>query len=49
MTTTDKKVQNYIENDQEREEGHQDTRAKNHECENKDPHLGCDPGIDVAG
>lgn len=43
------KVQNYIENDQEREEGHVDTRANNFECENKDPHLGCDPGVDVQG
>ena len=49
MTTTDKKVQNYIESDQEREEGHQDTRTANHDCENKDPHLGCDMNIDVAG
>ena len=23
--------------------------AKNFECDNKDPNLGCDPGIDVAG
>jgi hypothetical protein len=43
------KEQNYIETEKEREEGHEDTRAKNQECENKDPHLGCDPGIDVAG
>ena len=43
------KVQNYIEAEQEREEGHLDTRARNHECENRDPHLGCDLGIDVAG
>lgn len=49
MTSADKKVQDYIETEREREEGHQDTRAKNHECENKDPQLGCDPGIDVAG
>lgn len=33
----------------ERNEGHVDTRENNFECENKDPHLGCDPGIDVAG
>jgi hypothetical protein len=45
----DSKVQNYIETDQEREEGHQDTRARNHECDNKDEHLGCNLGIDVAG
>ena len=43
------KVQDYIETEEEREEGHQDTRAKNHECENKDPHLGCNMGIGVAG
>ncbi len=40
---------NYIETDEEREEGHVNTRDRNHECENKDPHLGCDMGIDVAG
>jgi hypothetical protein len=39
----------YIETEKEREEGHVDTREENFECENKDPHLGCDPGIDVAG
>jgi hypothetical protein len=43
------KVQDYREYDQEREEGHVDTRSNNFECENKDEHLGCDPGIDVAG
>lgn len=40
---------NYIETEEEREEGHIDTREGNFECEDKDPHLGCDPGIDVAG
>jgi len=40
---------NYIETDQEQEEGHVDTREQNFECEDKDPNLGCDPGIDVAG
>jgi hypothetical protein len=39
----------YIETETEREEGHVDTRERNFECENKDPHLGCDLGIDVAG
>ena len=39
----------YFEDDKEREEGHVDTREKNFECEDKDPNLGCDPGIDVAG
>ena len=43
------KVQNYIESDQEREEGHQDTRNKNFECDTPDEHLGCDMGIDVQG
>ena len=40
---------NHIETEQEREESHVDTRKKNFERENKDPHLGCDLGIDVAG
>jgi hypothetical protein len=40
---------NYIETEKERETGHVDTRGRNFECENKDPHLGCDLGIDVAG
>jgi len=39
----------YIETEKEREEGHIDTRKKNFECEDKDPNLGCDMGIDVAG
>jgi hypothetical protein len=39
---------NYIESDEEREVGHEDTRYKNFECEIK-PRLGCNPGIDVAG
>ena len=43
----DDRTQDYFEND--RDEGHTDTRSMNFECENKDPHLGCDPGIDVAG
>jgi len=43
------RTDNYIETEKEREEGHVDVREKNFECENKDPHLGCDPGIDVAG
>ena len=40
------KDQNYIDDS---DEGHVDTREANFECENKDPHLGCDPGSDVAG
>ena len=43
------KVQNYIESDGEREEGHVDTRGRNFECDRPDPNLGCDMGIDVAG
>ncbi len=46
---TEKRTQNYVESDQERTEGHTDTRHHNFECENPDVHLGCDPGIDVAG
>jgi len=41
--------ESYVESDSEREEGHVDTRSRNFECEDKDEHLGCDPGIDVAG
>ena len=40
---------NYIETDEEREEGHVNPCERNFECENKDPHLGCDMGIDVPG
>jgi len=47
MTTN--KTQDYTENNEELEEGHQDTRHKNFECETPDKNLGCDPGIDVAG
>lgn len=39
----------YIETEKEREDGHVDTRERNSECENKDPHLECNLGIDVAG
>lgn len=46
---TDKKYEDYVESDREREEGHVDTRHKNLECEKPDKNLGCDPGIDVAG
>ena len=41
--------QSYVESENEREEGHADTRHNNFECDSPDPHLGCDPGIDVAG
>ncbi len=46
---TDNKIENYIESDNERIQGHVDTRQKNFECENPDENLGCDLGIDVAG
>ena len=42
-------TQDYIESEREREQGHVDTRSRNHECERPDPNLGCDLGIDVAG
>ena len=47
MKFTDKD-HNYIESDDERESGHEDTRYYNFECENKTD-LGCNLGIDVAG
>ncbi|MGD8366096.1 MAG: hypothetical protein PVG78_00525 [Desulfobacterales bacterium] len=43
------KVQNYIETEEERAEGHTDTRSNNFNCEAPDPHLGCNLGIDVQG
>ena len=42
-------VQDYIETDAEREDGHVDTRKGNFDCETPDPNLGCDLGIDVQG
>ena len=42
----DNKTQDYTD---DRNEGHVDTREANFECEDKDPNLGCDMGIDVAG
>jgi hypothetical protein len=42
------KEHNYIESDDERENGHEDTRHKNFECDYKSS-LGCNLGIDVAG
>jgi hypothetical protein len=48
MKFTDKD-HNYIESDEEREIGHQDTRELNHNCKNPDPSLGCNLGIDVQG
>jgi hypothetical protein len=46
---TNPKIENYIESDNERTQGHVDTRQNNFECENPDERLGCDLGIDVAG
>ena len=43
------KSESYIETDKERNKGHVDTRHLNFECLNPDKHLGCYPGIDVAG
>jgi hypothetical protein len=40
------KEHSYIESDEERERGHEDTRYKNFECDNR---LGCNLGVDVAG
>ena len=40
------RTEDYWKNDGE---GHVDTRERNFKCENPDKHLGCDPGIDVAG
>lgn len=42
-------TQDYFETDEEREEGHVDTRSANFECEAPDEHLGCNMEIDVAG
>lgn len=39
-------IHDYIETDNERDEGHVDTRERNLNCEGT---LGCDMGIDVAG
>jgi hypothetical protein len=43
------RIDNYIESETELERGHVNTREWNFECENKDPHLGCDLGVDVPG
>lgn len=43
-------IQNHIESERERDEGHSDTRHENFECEeDPDEHLGCDLNIDVQG
>lgn len=46
---TENRNESYVESDDERNEGHVDTRSSNFGCEKPDTHLGCDPGIDVAG
>ena len=46
---TEKRIEDYVENEKESSEGHVDTRHSNFECDNPDKNLGCDPGIDVAG
>ncbi len=43
------KVQNYIETNEEIEEGNADTRFRNFECDNPDIALGCNLGIYVQG
>ena len=40
------RTEDYFKDDNE---GHVDTRSANFKCENPDPRLGCDMGIDVAG
>ena len=49
MKKKSERVEQYVESDKEREKVHADTRSKNFKCKDPDPHLGCDPGIDVAG
>jgi hypothetical protein len=46
---TDHREDNYLENENDSNEGHMDTRHHNFECDRPDEHLGCDLGIDVAG
>ncbi len=43
---SENKVEDYWDDS---DEGHVDTRENNFNCDNPDKHLGCDPGIDVAG
>jgi hypothetical protein len=45
MSRNDKE-HNYIESDEERESGHEDTRHNNFGCNHP---LGCNLGVDVAG
>ena len=46
---TDRRFEDYVESEEERNEGHVDTRSQNFECANPDKRLGCDMGIDLAG
>lgn len=48
ITMSSHNEHNYIESDEERESGHEDTRHLNFECESFDS-IGCDTGVDVAG
>ena len=43
---SENKVEDYWDDS---DEGNVDTREDNFNCDNPDKHLGCDPGIDVAG
>ena len=43
---SDNYTQDYFDDDSK---GHVDTRESNFSCDNPDPHLGCDLGIDVQG
>jgi hypothetical protein len=47
MNFADKEL-NYLESENERESGHEGTRYKNFNCENRSQ-LGYNLGIDVAG
>ena len=46
VTMAENRTEDYFD---ETSEGHEDTREDNFECDNPDPHLGCDLGIDVQG
>ena len=46
QTMENTRVDDYTKDDND---GHVDTRSRNFKCENPDPRLGCDMGIDVAG
>lgn len=44
--SSDNREHNYIESDEKRESGHEDTRHKNLGCDHS---LGCYLGVDAAG